>query len=437
MSHHVIESLADNRPVGDGVPPELERVRNTSLLVGVVGLALWLLSLLGNRDHAFRSYLFAYVFWIAIPLGSMVFVAMGNLTGGEYAVINRRFAEAAMCTLPVMFLLSIPMFFGLGRLFPWTHIGQYQDQNIDFVKVMVHRSGWYNQPVFIVRQVVYFAIWMAFAFALRNRSLRLDREENPLLRHRISMISAPAILVYFITITSWAMDFILSRETNFYSSIIGFLTAVGQAGTAMAFITLMVCFFANRRPIRSVLRPQHLNDDGNLLLALVILWAYMSFAQLLVIWQGDLKEDVGYYTHRGMGPVPNAWRYTALALIIIHFFLPFMLLLMKGLKRKIPTLIAICWILLVARVLDALWVTAPSGPHRAADGQVYWTDIVTFVGFGGIFLATYFWNLARHPLLPQNAFDMPPLLPETGGAGVHGAVAHSLGGVNPGGVAHA
>jgi hypothetical protein len=417
MSHHAPTEIIDPRPAWEGLPPDLGRWASTSLLVGLIALALWLLSLLGDRDHAMRSWLFAYVFFIGIPLGSLTFVMMGHLTGGEYAVINRRFGEAAFMTLPVMFLLFLPMCLGLSHIFPWAHLAAFAgDENADFYKVMIHRQGWFNQPVFIIRQFVYFIIWIGLAVYMRTNSLQLDHTDDPYIRARIRRLAAPGILLYFITITSFALDFILSRETNWYSSIIGFLTAIGQGTLAMAFMTWMVCFFANRRPIRNVLKPQHLNDFGNLLLALIILWIYLSFAQFLVIWQGDTKEDVGYYAHRGMGVVPNGWRWIALLLFLGHFLLPFMLLLMKGLKRKVATLSAICVIILFMRVVDCLWVTAPSGPHRNDAGRIFWTDPVAFVAIGGIFLAFFFWNLARHPLLPQNATDQPELVTTHGAA---------------------
>ena len=172
-----------------------------------------------------------------------------------------------------------------------------------------------------------------------------------------------------------------------------------------------------------MLTPQHLNDLGNLLLALVILWMYTSFAQLLIQWNGNMKDDIGYYVHRGMGVQPNGWRFVALALFLGHFLVPFFLLLMKGLKRKAYTLGCICAWLLVMRVVESLWVIAPSGPHRAADPSgVYWTDLMAFLGVGGIWIYNYLRTLGTQPLLPQNATHQPELISH----GTHATTAHAL-----------
>jgi len=179
----------------------------------------------------------------------------------------------------------------------------------------------------------------------------------------------------------------------------------------MAFMVLAVSFFYNRKPIKDVLKPQHLIDLGNLLLTLVILWAYTTFAQLLVIWSGNTKEDISYYTYRGLGVEPNPWRWVALFLIVGHFFVPFFCLLMRDLKQKVPALAGIAGFLLLMRVLDALWLTAPSGPNRQIDlSGVYWTDITAWFGIGGIWMFSYLWRLAKKPLLPRFADDQPESL---------------------------
>ena len=181
------------------------------------------------------------------------------------------------------------------------------------------------------------------------------------------MISAGGLVLFFVTTLGYAMDYILSRETNFYSSMIGFITDIDMGAAGMSLVTLSVCLWARRRPLRTVLAPQHLNDLGNILLALVILWMYTSFAQFLIIWCGNIREDNGYYIFRGFGRIPNGWRWIAATLVVGHFFIPFFVLLMKGLKRKTRTLGAICAWLLVMRIVESEWLVGPSGPNRPAE----------------------------------------------------------------------
>ncbi len=192
----------------------------------------------------------------------------------------------------------------------------------------------------------------------------------------------------------------------------------------MSLCTLTVCYFAKRKPLRDVLSPQHLNDLGNLLLALVILWMYTSFSQFLIQWNGNLKDDIGYYVHRGLNPQnPNPWRFVALSLFLGHFLVPFFLLLMKGLKRKAITLGAICVWIFIMRIVEGLWVIAPSNMHRTADPSgVYWTDIFAFLGVGGIWVFLYLRTLGTEPMLPQNATHQPEPIRH----GTHATTAHAV-----------
>ena len=407
------------------LPTPVINLRNVSGLVGVISLALLFIAAIfqSERTEAFRGLLFGYHFWLGISLGAMVFVMISHCTGGGWGVVYRRFGEAAFLNIPWMLIVAILLVPGYYRLFPWAHPWTFKGTDPDAYGKLLHRQPWYTPSWFFVRQLVYFAIWGWQAYSLRTGSLQLDNGPDPVLRRHLRKVSAGGVVIFFVTSTSYAMDYILSRETHWYSSMIGFITAIEFAASAMALCTLTLCYFAKRRPIRDVLAPQHLNDLGNLLLMCVILWMYCSFAQLLVIWTGNTTEDIGYYTHRGMGVVPNPWRWVALALFLGHFLLPFFLLLMKGLKRKAATLGAICVWLLIMRIVESLWVIAPSGPHRTTDpAGVYWTDVAAFLGVGGIWMFNYLRMLGTQPLLPQNATDQPEPISH----GTHATTAHAL-----------
>ena len=393
--------------ISDPLPPILGGVRALALVVGLVCLGLCAVGYSTDPAHFFRSWLFAYFFWVGLTLGCLAFVMISHMTGGGWGVIIRRFGETAFMNAPLMVIFFLPLAAGYKYLFPWAHIETYKDRQ-EVYDVLQHRAPWLNPTLFTVRGVGYLVIFSIFGFILSTGSRRLDRGDNPLLRRRLRMICAAGIVTYFILITSFAIDMIMSRETNWYSSILGFIVVIGQGGSGMAFMVLCVCFFAKRKPIVDVLRPQHQIDLGNLLLTLVILWTYTSFAQLLVIWQGNTREDIGYYVARGMGAHPNPWRWVALFLIIGHFFIPFFCLLMRDLKQKVSTLAAIAGFLLMMRVVEAMWLIGPSGPNRDGDtGGVYWTDITAWLGIGGIWIFFYLLMLAKKPLLPRFASDQP------------------------------
>jgi hypothetical protein len=396
--------------ISEPFPPILGRMRAIALLVGLVSLALCAVGYSTEPAHFFRSWLFAYIFWVGLTLGCMTMVMITHMTGGEWGVVIRRFGETAFMNMPLMLVCFLPLIAGYKYLFPWAHIETYVD-NEKVYAVLQHRAPWLNPTMFTVRNIGYMVIFSILAFTLNSGSRKMDRAPNPVLMRRLRMVCAIGIVMYFILITSFAIDLIMSRETSWYSSILGFIVAIGQAASGMAFMVLAVSFFYNRKPIKDVLKPQHLIDLGNLLLTLVILWAYTTFAQLLVIWSGNTKEDISYYTYRGLGVEPNPWRWVALFLIVGHFFVPFFCLLMRDLKQKVPALAGIAGFLLLMRVLDALWLTAPSGPNRQIDlSGVYWTDITAWFGIGGIWMFSYLWRLAKKPLLPRFADDQPESL---------------------------
>jgi hypothetical protein len=419
-------SMSD-QPTGpfpiEPMPPAVGRLRILSLVVGIAFLAISAAGYAADPAHFFRSYLFAFLFWAGMTMGSLTWVMISHMTGGGWGVVNRRFGEAAFLNLPLILIFFLPLCLpvSLKSLFPWAHIADFAADPKVYA-VLKNRATWYTPAMFTGRNVVCFLILIGFALVMRAGSLALDKKDNPRLRRRLRLVAAPGVLLYFIIITSYAMDLVLSRETNWYSAIIGFLMAIQQGATAMSVMVLAVCFFAKYRPLKDVLQPQHLNDLGNLLLTLVILYTYMNVAQLLVIWQGNTIEDIGYYTHRGLGIHGSYWGYVAIALLVGHFFMPFLLLLMKNLKRKTPTLARIAALILFMRVIDCLWVVAPSGPHRGGDGRVYWTDATLWLGLGGIWVFFYLLTLARKPLLPNNASGQPEILTD----GPQGHAAHAV-----------
>jgi hypothetical protein len=412
-SHPTTPPGAD--PYGsDPFPARLLQVRNVAGIVGVIGLALLLIGCLfpGERFSVSRGLLFGYWFWLSVSLGAWGFVMISHLTGGGWGVVMRRFGEAAALNIPIMLIFSVVLSFGIWRLFPWANVEQFQNDK-KIYDVLVSRQPWYTPTWFIVRQVVCFAIWTLWVLVLRSGSLQLDLGDNPALRRRLRKWSAGGMLLFFVTTTSLAFDYILSRETNWYSSIIGFIVAVGIGLTGMSFVSLSVGYFADKKPLKSALDPQHLNDLGNILLALVILWMYTSFAQFLIQWNGNMPEDTGYYVVRGMGYYPNGWRWIALLLFLCHFLVPFFLLLMKGLKRKVKTLCLICGWLLVMRFIENLWVFAPNGIHFNPEGNaghVLWTDFAAWAGVGGVWIYFYIRTLATQPLLVKNAADQPKMI---------------------------
>ena len=422
-------------PPLEPLPRQLLDLRKLSALVGFISIVLLLIGALFDHAHGFRSLLLAWHFWLNITLGCLGFVMISHLTGGGWGAIMRRVGEAGFMTLPLMLGVFFIMALGYQYLFPWAHPDDFKA--VDSVyKVYLHRLPLYNPLAFTIRTVIYFLIWMALGFSLRSGSLRLDRGEDLVLRRKMRKISAGGMVLFFVTTTGYALDYILSRETNWFSSIIGFITAVSMGLSGMTFIALVMCYFADKKPFKGLLNPQHLNDYGNIMLALTILWMYTSFAQYLIQWNGNIPEDIGYYTHRGIVWPRNGWAVIGLTILIGHFFIPFFLLLQKPLKRNPATFSKIAGWILLMRFVECLWVIAPSGMHRDyaasllapvtsawhAKGDpdhIYLTDLFAFAAVGGIWIAYYLRNLGSQRLIALNAADLPEMVP-------HGSPSHAI-----------
>jgi hypothetical protein len=430
------ESSANNLDYASGhhgsepLPRFLIHTGRMAWMVGLIGFGLLIIFGLFAPTWGFRSLLFAWHFWLYISLGCLGFVMISHLTGGGWGAMMRRVGESGFLNLPYLALVFLVLALGYKYLFPWAHPEDFPE---DAVKgVLDHRHVLYNPIAFTLRTLIYFAIWFALAFSLRSGSLKLDLGEDLILRRKLRKISAGGMVLFFVTTTGYAFDYILSREAMWYSSIIGFITAVSMGLSGMSFIALVMCYFADKKPFKGMLNAQHLNDYGNIMLALVILWMYTSFAQYLIQWNGNIPEDISYYTHRGLGWPRNGWSVIAIFVLIGHFFIPFFLLLQKPLKRNPVTFAKVAGWILFMRFVESLWIVAPSGGHRDIEaaaalvrgstwwhgdsGHIYWTDPIAFVAVGGIWIANFVRILGSKPLVAKNIADLPEMVSAHGTA---------------------
>ncbi|MGH7824001.1 MAG: hypothetical protein ACREQ7_02305 [Candidatus Binatia bacterium] len=366
-----------------------ERFQRGSLIVGVAGLALCGLGAFFSRQQFFQSYLFAYLFWLGLALGCLGITMLHNLSGGAWGVVIRRLLESGIKTLPLMALLFLPLLFGLESLYEWARPGAVAQDAL-----LRHKAVYLNVPFFQARAVLYFALWIGAAFLLTRWSEQHDDTGDPRLIARLRMLSGPGLVMYGLTITFASIDWVMSLEAHWYSTIYGVHFLGGHALTAFAFAILLAGILARRAPLSGVVAASHFLDLGNLLLAFVMLWAYFAFSQWIIIWAGNLPEEITWYAHRNSG----GWEWITRSLIVFHFFLPFLLLLSRITKRRAQTLSAVAGAIIVMRLVDIFWYTVPA--FHPGYFQIHWMDIVAPVGLGGVWLATFLWQLRRMPLLP-------------------------------------
>ena len=360
-----------------------------------------------NRPQFFRSYLVAFLFWAGIAIGSLALLMLQHLTGGGWGLVIRRVLEAASRTLPVVALLFVPIVIGAHDLYPWTHA-----EEMSKTPALMQKARLYlNLPFFIGRAVLYFAIWSLFAYLLTKWSSEQDRTADRRYARRMRMLSGPGIGVIVLTVTFASVDWAMSLNPAWFSTIYGMLFVAAWALSALAFVIAVMAFLVRREPLSRVVRPNHFQDLGKLMLAFVMLWAYFSFSQFLIVWSGNLPEEIQWYLPRLRG----GWGAIALSVVIFHFAFPFMLLLSASLKRNAGKLMILAILILAMRLIDFFWMVAPEFSHEgfiSVDG--HWAPIA----IGGLWLAAFFWQLNKRPLMAINDSQYEELL-EQAHAPVH------------------
>jgi len=366
----------------------LQRVERPALIVGAVGILLSLFGAAIARDQFFRSWLLSYLFWFAIALGALPLVMLHHLVGGKWGFATRRILESVTRTLPLMTILFVPVIFGIHSLYEWSH-----DDAVAQDIILQHKSPYLNTPFFIARAAFYFAAWLLMGWFLNRWSKQQDSTRDGSFAKRFQRLSAPGLIIYALTITFASTDWVMSLEPHWFSTIYGMMFMVGQALTTLAFVIAVLALLADTPPISEFLEPEIFNDLGNLLFAFIMLWAYLSFSQYLIIWSGNLPEEIPWYLRRSRG----GWQWIAVALALFHFAIPFFLLLIRRNKRRRQVISGIAIAVVVMRLVDLMWLVVPAHEPTV---HVHWLDIATLAGIGGLWVAGFSKQLRKQSLLP-------------------------------------
>jgi hypothetical protein len=369
-------------------PAAAGRVQRRALIAGVVGLILCVVGAISRPAQFLQSYLFAYLFALGLALGSMAILMLQYLTSGDWGVVTRRALEAAMRTLPWLAIGFLPVVVGVRELYVWARPAQVAAEGLEF------RTGYLNIPFFIARAIIYFTVWLAIARRLDRWSREEDRAHALGWLKRLRRLSGPGLVIYGVTITFAAFDWLMSLNPEWFSTIFGLLIIAGQALSATALVILVAALLSRREPMAGVFQPRHFHDLGKVMLAFVMVWAYLAFSQLLIIWAGNLPQEIPFYLPR----MQSSWRWIGVLLIVLHFALPFALLLSRELKRRARSLAALAGLVIVMRLIDLFWLVAPE--FRRQGLRVDWFDPVTVIGICGVWLALFIRELKARPMLP-------------------------------------
>jgi hypothetical protein len=371
----------------------IDKLQSTALMVGIAGLVVCTLGAFLSLDYFFRSWLVGWVYFVGIAAGSLAIMMLHHLTRGAWGLVIRRVLEASARTLPFLLILALPLLFGMRQLYLWA-----RPEVMAYDAVLRAKAPYLNVTLFTFRLLIYFAIWSGLAYTLSRWSWRQDEGTDASLTRRMQLFSGPGLAAYCLAVTFASVDWLMSTEPHWFSTIYGIYLMGSQALTALAFLILFALWLSRREPMDRVIGPGHFHDWGKLFLAFTMLWAYFNFSQFLIIWSGNLPEEIVWYLHR----TRNGWGFVALLLVIFHFALPFALLLSRDLKRNANRLVGVALLMLVMRLVDLFWQVEPSfvGETGTQNPLFYWMYLAAPAAVGGLWTWSFLRELKRRPLVP-------------------------------------
>jgi hypothetical protein len=382
------------------VPADTPRWQSRGLIVGVVGVAFCVVAAFLDLQDFMRGYLIAYMFWTGLTIGCMALLMVQYLSGGLWGLVVRRVLEAAAKCLPLMAVAFIPLWIFRTHLYAWMTD-----------PALTRESSWYlTQTKWTVRAVFYFMIWGLLTYELCRRG---DRQDGPIRTGtypRFQGLSGVGCVLFALTTSFAAVDWVMSLDPHWGSTIYGLIFLAGQGLSALCFSVIMLTVLTRYSPYREIIKPMQFHDIGKLTLAFVMLFAYFSYSQWLIIWSGNLPDEISWYLRR----IRGEWGYIILAIVMLHFALPFALLLSRERKRAGKRLIKLAILLMFMRMVDIYWYVIPNFEHPKLFSIWY---LAAPIGLGGLWVAYFFYNFRKRPILPFYEPQVPLLLHQGSGHG--------------------
>ncbi|MBL8210362.1 MAG: hypothetical protein JNK87_06600 [Bryobacterales bacterium] len=381
----------------EAMRPYLDKMQTRALIVGVVGLIATAVAGAAHMDQLLRSYLVGFLLWAGVAIGSVGVLMLHHMVGGGWGVAIRRGLEASTRTLPLIAVLFIPIAAGLHGLYEWSHADVVAKDHI-----LQQKALYLNPTGFYIRAVIYFVIWYLLATRLNALSKRQESEGYWAVRPSLQTVSAPGLLLHTLAVTFAAVDWGMSLEPHWFSTIYGVLFLVNQALSVFAVMIFTMTFLGTREPMKGVVSTQTFHDLGTLMFAFNMLWAYMNVSQLIIMWSANLPEEITWYVKRLNG----GWGNVATVLFIFHFGVVFFLLKQRGIKRNPGLLRTVAaWVILM-RFVDLLWVIMPAFSHGQENGvpvahfAIHPTDLTAPIAIGGLWVAFFAFQLKKRSLEP-------------------------------------
>lgn len=384
-------------------PESIARLQNRSFAVAIIAILAGIIVFFTTqrRETFYETYLMSYMWVLGLALGSLGLLMLYHLTSGLWGVVIRRPLEAATRTIPLLAVLFLPIIFGgMNRLYSaWLDPEKTKEEPLSHMQ-----QDWLTHNGFVWRALIYFLVWAALIVVFNSWSRQQDTNQNDrMLRRKFKLVAGPGIILYVFGISFAAIDWVMSISPHWASTIYGFLFVAGQLISSMSLMIAVVVLLSRTEPFASVLKPRQLHDLSKLLFAFILLWAYFDFSQLLIIWSGNQPEEISFYRTRLNGE----WGYVAVIVLLLHFFVPFFVLLSSDLKKNKNLVPKVAIWMIFIRLVDLYWMTRPEFTSRAVPGLL---DFIVPIALLSLWLAYFAWNLRQWPLLPLGEPKLPEVI---------------------------
>jgi hypothetical protein len=381
---------------------DLRGVSSKALIVGAVGAVATAAGAFLDKEHFYSSYLAGWLLWYTVASGCLGLLLLHHLSGGKWGIVLRRPMEAAARTIPYLALLAVPLLLGLDEIFLWADRARVEGDHL-----LHHKAVYLNTTAFVVRFVVFMAIFSLYAVLLSRKSAEQDAEGDGGRAYRMQQISSVGLLLFIIFTSFVGFDWVMSLDPYWFSSLYGAIFLSGSAIAALTFLILVANFLVKREPMATIYHQKRFHDFGTLLFAFVMFFTYLTLSQFIISYQGNLPEEVVWFHDRFEG----WWGYVAYGLLALHFFFPFLVLLHRAVKKRAAVLSAMAGFLLLMRYVDLIWQSRPSLFDYSKEGLgLSWLDLAAPVGIGGLFVFLFVRELSKRPLLPAHDPSLPEAL---------------------------
>lgn len=359
--------------------------------VGAVALILSLIGLVVNSKQFLFSYLTSFSFFISISLASLFLVMVHHITRSSWGVTIRRIPETFSFYLWAFVLLFIPILLGMNIIFPWTQ----EPYGWFYQGLLEHKSPYLNTTFFIIRNIIYFAIWTFLGYRLYKNSIKMDETGDWGIDTVQRAISAPGIFFFSFTLAFASFDWIMSLRFDWFSTMFGVYFFAMSFQALFAVLILMALYLRGKGLLLNTITKEHLRDLGGWMFGFTVFYAYIAFSQFFLIYYAGIPEETLFYIVR----LEGYWGYFAYAVLFGRFVLPFLILLSKPAKYNFKVLTGVSVLILFTHFIELYWLVMPT-IHQSF--SFHWLDIATFFALAGIFFGLFFHYFSKNSMVPKN-----------------------------------